>query len=66
MATNAFYCSRCGKFTRHCKISLRELATELNSTSFINRFKGTCNSEDSALHRRLNNEKSDLIKKNEL
>lgn len=24
MATNAFYCSRCGKFTRHCKISLRE------------------------------------------
>ena len=48
------------------KMSLRELATELSSTSFINTFKGTFNSKDSALHRRLNNEKSDLIKKNEL
>lgn len=24
MSTNSFHCSRCGKFTRHCKISLRE------------------------------------------
>lgn len=26
MATSAFYCSRCGKFTRHCKISMREFS----------------------------------------
>ncbi len=24
MSTNSFYCPRCGKFTRHCKISSRE------------------------------------------
>ena len=47
-------------------MSLRQLAQEVNSTAFINQFKGTFNSEDSALHRRLNNEKSELIKNNEL
>lgn len=47
-------------------MSLKQLAQEVNSTAFINQFKGTFNSEDSALHRRLNNEKSELIKNNEL
>ena len=47
-------------------MSLKQLAQEVNSTAFINQFKGTFNSEDSALHRRLNNEKYELIKNNEL
>ena len=47
-------------------MSLKQLAQEVNSAAFINQFKGTFNSEDSALHRRLNNEKSELIKNNEL
>lgn len=47
-------------------MSLKQLAQEVNSTTFINQFKGTFNSEDSALHRKLNNKKSELIKNNEL
>ncbi len=43
-------------------MSLRELATELNSKVMINNFKGTINVEGSELHRKLNNIKSDLIK----
>lgn len=34
MATNAFYCSRCGKFTKHCRISARELSA-LSGDGFI-------------------------------
>lgn len=34
MSTNAFYCSRCGKFTRHCKISLREFCA-LDGSGFM-------------------------------
>ena len=33
MATNAFYCSRCGQFTRHCSITMREFSA-LNGDSF--------------------------------
>lgn len=34
MATNAFYCPRCGEFKRHCEISLREF-TALNNGNMI-------------------------------
>lgn len=43
--------------------SLRSLAKLTNSNSMNNTFSGTFNEEGSALHRKLNNMKSDLIEK---
>lgn len=34
MSTNAFFCPRCGKFTRHCKISMREFSA-LDGDGFL-------------------------------
>lgn len=42
MATNAFYCSRCGRFTKHCKISLREFCA-LNGDNFLGQAAGLFN-----------------------
>ncbi len=39
MATNAFYCPRCGEFNKHCEISLREF-TALNNGSMIEQVVG--------------------------
>lgn len=39
MSTNAFYCPRCGKFTRHCKLSLREFGA-LNGDGFVGKVLG--------------------------
>ena len=39
MATNAFYCSRCGKFTRHCTITLREFSA-LDGDGFFGQTAG--------------------------
>lgn len=38
MATNAFYCSRCGKFTKHCRISARELSALSGDGAIIQAF----------------------------
>ncbi len=47
-------------------MSLKNLTKEVNSVIMSNNFKGYVNSEDSELHRRLNNIKSDLLKNNQL
>lgn len=43
-------------------LSLKDIAAEVNSAVMINNFRGTMNVAGSELHRRLNNEKSDLFK----
>lgn len=52
--------------SRLYKMSLKELAEELNSTIMKNSFTGTFNVKNSELHRRLNNTKSELIKNKQL
>lgn len=47
-------------------MSLKQLAFEMNSTTMSNQSTGIFNIEGSALHRKLNNIKSDLLKKNQL
>lgn len=42
MSTNAFYCPRCGKFTRHCEISMREFSA-LNGDGFVAQTAGVIN-----------------------
>ncbi len=44
------------------QLSFKQLAQEVNSSIMTNKFFGTLNVEGSALHRKLNNIKSDLIK----
>lgn len=46
--------------------SFKDLAKMVNSTALNNQFKGFINVEGSELHRKLNNIKSDLFKKNQL
>lgn len=43
-------------------LSIKELSNEVKSTLLTNNFNGTINVENSELHRKLNNTKSDLIK----
>ena len=47
-------------------MSLKELVKSVKSTIMTTSFKGTLNMEDSALHRKLNNIKSDLMKQKQL
>lgn len=47
-------------------MSLREIAQQVNSKSFVNKFHGTMNVEGSELHRILNNRKKDLINDGQL
>lgn len=47
-------------------LSLKEIATEVNSAVMVNEFKGTFNVEGSELHRKLNNVKSDLYREGTL
>lgn len=35
MATNAFYCPRCGEFKRHCEISQVEFTALNNGNTFL-------------------------------
>ena len=44
-------------------LSLKEIAREIHSSIMTNNFHGTLNVENSALHRKLNNIKSDLQSK---
>lgn len=46
--------------------SLKEVASLVNSTDLNNKFSGFFNQENSALHRKLNNIKEDLLKKGQL
>ena len=48
------------------RLSLKEIAKEVNSTVMKNNFKGFMNVEGSELHRRLNNVKADLFKEGTL
>lgn len=48
------------------KSTLKQVASMVNSNNLNNTFSGTFNVEGSALHRKLNNLKSDLINKGEL
>lgn len=47
-------------------LSFKELAQAVNSSIMTNQFHGAINQEGSELHRKLNNIKSDLIKRNQL
>lgn len=51
---------------RLLNMPLKELAKKVNSDIFVNKFSGTFNVENSYLHRKLNNIKSDLIKEKTL
>ena len=44
------------------QLSLMQIAQEVNSAVMTNNFHGTINVENSELHRKLNNLKSDLYK----